>query len=304
MSPSRPTSFQHIGFSIKPTAAGTQEWLKLVSHFRDHYPQCQLYLEQANWSLIESFLDQQQRQQFRQCPIQLCELSSMLEQLNLLIAIGGDGTLIAMAQHAPQHQLPVLGINLGRLGYLADVTPESMRTDIDAIMNGDYWICKRLMLTAEIIGQSKPLHAINEISICRSDGPRLVDLEIHIDDRFLVRQRSDGLIINTATGSTAYALAAGGPIISARTNAICITPVSPHTLSYRPLVIGHNRRVTITVHNTEDYPAHCSADGLAPIKMHSNQTIRIRRSHLCLELVHPVSYDEFETLRTKLGWGR
>ena len=294
-------NFQRIGFSIKPSQQGIFTWLQLVAHLRSCHPDRQLFISDEDWINIQPLLSKPQAQFLNNQTITKMPLSQLITCIDLLVTLGGDGSLIRMAQYAPQYQLPVLGINLGRLGYLTDITPNNVNREVTQILQGNYYIDQRLMITSSIAETYQ--QAINEVCIMRKYGHGIIDVEVHVDGRFLMRQRSDGIIINTATGSTAYALANGGPILSTHAKVLCITPVCPHSLSSRPIIVDQASQISVITHQVKQYPCICYADGLEPIDIKANQAVQVRKSELTLALVHPRNYDQFETLRSKLRWG-
>lgn len=298
-------SFQRIGIIAKPAKNSLPTLLELIQLMHQEFSSIELYIERENWqTLCQISQDNNHTLNSKMIADDCClPMNELLPNLDLMICIGGDGTLINIAQHTPKYDLPVLGINLGRLGYLTDILPHQLRREIYAIMSDEYWIEKRVMIEANISSKSQTYQAINEICVHRSRINGIIDLEVYVNDSFVIRQRSDGLIINTATGSTAYALAAGGSIISPSAKAICVTPISPHTLSYRPLILNDSSEIKIILHKDNDNTAMFTADSLNPIRVNKEEPITIKRSKYYLSLMHTNSYNEFETLRSKLGWG-
>src|SRR3990167_4703780 len=188
-----------------------------------------------------------------------CELS---KRCNLLIVVGGDGSLLHATHTVINDEMPVLGINRGRLGFLTDITPKEL-TKIKAILDGQFILEKRFLLTATVEHQGKVLgqsDALNEVALIPDSVPHMNEFEIYIDDQFLCSQDSDGLIVATPTGSTAYALSGGGPILHPQLDAMVIVPMFPHTLSIRPIVIEGDKRVTIIISPQNTAPPRLTCD--------------------------------------------
>ncbi|MDR3478567.1 MAG: NAD(+) kinase [Gammaproteobacteria bacterium] len=225
---------------------------------------------------------------------------------DLLIVIGGDGSLISATHAVVNHEIPVLGINRGSLGFLTDIHPTELQK-IKAILNGEYRLEKRFLLNANIELQGEHLgndDALNEVALIPNMVPHMIEFEIYIDDQFVCSQNSDGLIIATPTGSTAYALSGGGPILHPQLDAIVLVPMFPHTLSSRPIVIEGNQKIHIILspHNTTSPRLSC--DGQAYIISPPGSHITIQKKPEHLHLIHPLDYNYYETLRSKLHWGK
>jgi NAD+ kinase len=225
-------------------------------------------------------------------------------KVDLIIVVGGDGSLLHAAHAAGS--TPVLGINRGRLGFLTDIHP----TDLDkikAILNGEYLLEKRFLLSAQvslhdnIIGEGA---ALNEVALIPDTVPHISEFEIYIDDQFVCSQNSDGFIITTPTGSTAYALSGGGPILHPELNAIAIVPMFPHSLTMRPIVIDGNRRITIVITPNNSTSPRLSCDSQAAISTPPGSHIVIQKKEQHLHLIHPMDYDYYAALRGKLHWGQ
>lgn len=228
------------------------------------------------------------------------------QNCDLLIVIGGDGSLLSAAHAVVNDEIPVLGINRGSLGFLTDILPTEL-DKIKAILEGDYLLEKRFLLTAvvelngKLLGQSD---ALNEAALIPDTVPHMNDFEIAIDDQFLCSQHSDGLIIATPTGSTAYALSGGGPILHPQLDAMVIVPMFPHTLSMRPIVIEGSRRITIKLASQNNAIPRLTCDGQAYIPTPPGSQITLFKKPQRLHLIHPLDYDYYETLRSKLHWGK
>jgi Predicted sugar kinase len=231
---------------------------------------------------------------------------AMLTDVDLAIVIGGDGTMLHVARHMAEHNIPVAGVNLGHLGFLTDIAQADMLTEIDSILQGDYSIEHRMMLEVKVSRQHKIVFqqtALNDIVIGRHALEKLIAWQVHVNQRFVTAARSDGVILCTPTGSTAYALSAGGAIMHPGTDVISMVPVSPHTLSNRPITLPADSVFAFTIHNRTQNCAHVSADGLIGCNLVGDEVVEITRSKDSAKFVHTARYDYFATLRAKLGWG-
>lgn len=226
---------------------------------------------------------------------------------DLIITVGGDGTLLRAAKLAFPRPVPVLGINLGRLGFLADLSPQQVAGGLDAILGGSYFEEERAVLLCEFVRHGAIVAArpaLNDIVIQRWNTARLITLNTYVDGRFVHTQRSDGMIISTPTGSTAYALSGGGPILEPRVPALVLVPICPHTLTNRPLVIPDSALVEIDVAAADVGDSRVTADGDGMPGWMPGDRIRIGRHPAAVRLLHPAGHDHFATLRAKLQWGR
>lgn len=226
--------------------------------------------------------------------------------IDLAIVIGGDGTLLHVAREMASADIPVTGVNLGRLGFLTDIAQSEMLTEIDSILAGEYSIEERMMLNVEVSRSQQTLYkqiALNDVVIGKHGQEKLINWQVHVDHQFVTAARSDGVILATPTGSTAYALSAGGAIMHPGLDAISMVPISPHTLSNRPITLPAASVVDLTLHNSTENCSHVSADGLIGFNLKGDETVRVTRSDLVVKLVHTRSYNYFAMLRAKLGWG-
>ncbi|HRJ52844.1 MAG TPA: NAD(+) kinase [Candidatus Thiothrix moscowensis] len=230
----------------------------------------------------------------------------LARRIDLAIVVGGDGTLLGAGRLLAAYEVPIVGINLGRLGFLVDVSPDEMGTQLDAILAGEYREEQRLILHAEaerdgeIIGSGD---ALNDVVLHVRDEIRMIEFTTWIDGSFVNTQRADGIIITTPTGSTAYALSSGGPIMHPALQAIALVPVCPHTLSDRPLVLSSQSTVELQLDEQRDVPARVSFDGHNNIELESGDRVRISARPEKVHLLHPQGYDYFHILREKLHWG-
>jgi NAD+ kinase len=229
----------------------------------------------------------------------------LANRADLVIAIGGDGTMLHAARNVAARDVPLVGINRGRLGFLTDVSPEHMLDTLDAILAGDYLAERRLMLAAKL-GHSAgaALFALNDIVLQKGDTGRLLDFTTEVDDTYVNTHRGDGLIVATPTGSTAYALSCGGPIIQPNVDALVMVPICPHTLSDRPLVLPSSSAIRVTLENAGGSEAHVVCDGEPLARMAATDALTISLAQQAVTLLHPRDYNYYELLRSKLNWGR
>ncbi len=234
-----------------------------------------------------------------------------LEQLDgqncdLLIAIGGDGTMLHATHQLPNFDVRLLGINLGRLGFLTDITPDEMEPRLEAILAGEFIEEQRAILKCTVIRKGNAIathYALNDAVIQKWDTARLIRFDTYVNDAYVNSQRSDGVIVSTPTGSTAYALSCGGPILHPGMNAIVLVPICPHTLSNRPIVVDGNSSITIEVGTPEAEHARLTCDGDVKFSLAQDDRICIEKSERFIRLIHPTDHDYYATLRAKLQWG-
>ena len=228
-------------------------------------------------------------------------------EADLIIAVGGDGTMLHAASITGGLDIPLLGVNRGRLGFLTDVLPDEMLENLDQILGGNYTRESRLRLSATLKsrdGSKTTALALNDIVLQRRDTGRMLDFETRIAGRYVNTYMGDGLIVATPTGSTAYALSCGGPIIEPQLDAIVVVPICPHTLSVRPIVIPANQKIELTLLERDDTSAEISVDGHSMGAFAAEDKLLIEPSENRITLIHPPSYDFYQILRSKLHWGR
>jgi NAD+ kinase len=232
--------------------------------------------------------------------------SELMGDADLAIAIGGDGTMLYAGQLACAADIPLLGINRGRLGFLADVTPEEMLDSVDHVIAGDYGTDARRLLDARFIRPGETdisVIAVNDVVLQRRESGRMLDFVTRIGDQYVNTHAGDGLIVATPTGSTAYALSCGGPIIEPQLNAVVVVPVAPHTLSVRPIVIPADHKIELRLLERPDVKAEITIDGNSIGEIRPQDKLQIAASASRLTLLHPPGYDFYSILRSKLHWG-
>lgn len=229
-------------------------------------------------------------------------LEDIGKKVDLAIVMGGDGTMLSVARALRNSSIPLVGINRGRFGFLTDLRAEEMLEGIDAILAGQYQTECRMMLSASVSRDGKVIHqnhAFNDVVL--KSGLRLIELEVVIDGHFVHKQRSDGLILSTPTGTTAYSLSAGGPILHPSLEAIALVPICPHTLSNRPFAVKSDAKIEITLLQVDD--AQISFDGQFQLDLALGDRIEVLRAEESVTLLHPSEYCYYDMLRNKLHWG-
>jgi len=231
------------------------------------------------------------------------DLSDLSDQCDLALVIGGDGTLLGTARCLANTGIPIVGINLGRLGFLADISPSVMRESLDAILAGEYQLDERFFLEARL-GDQPGVLAFNDVVLHKWNSARMIEFETRIDGSLVHRQRSDGIIISTPTGSTAYALSGGGPLLSPGLDAISLVPICPHTLSNRPIVVNGKSDIEIRIcERTNPKRVRVTCDGQTSAKFNRGDILKVKKYDHPIQLIHPADHDHFELLRAKLNWG-
>jgi len=242
-----------------------------------------------------------------EAPARSLPKAAVAAQADLILVVGGDGTLLKAARATAERPVPLVGVNLGRLGFLADITPERLEADIAAILNGDYSREERLLLDSCLIRGTETLTctpALNDVVVQKSDGGRLIEFETHVDGQFVCAHRADGIIVATPTGSTAYALSGGGPILHPAMDAITLVPICPHTLGDRPIVVAGSSRIEILLNHTHGGRAQVTWDGQQTQPLAVGERVQVQRSARRISFIHPRGYDYYKILRSKLHWGR
>jgi len=229
----------------------------------------------------------------------------LAEETDLLVVLGGDGTLLAAARVAAPRGVPILPINLGSLGFLTSFTREELYPALEQTLAGRHAVSERILLQVELQRGGKTLEkhlALNDAVINKGALARMIDLELLIDGHFVCRYRADGLIVATPTGSTAYSLSAGGPIVHPEVESFLITPICPHTLSDRPIVVQDSARIEVALPTIGD-AVFLTVDGQTGIEIHANDRIVVAKAEARLKLIQPPRKNYFEILRSKLKWG-
>jgi NAD+ kinase len=233
--------------------------------------------------------------------------AKLADSAELLIAVGGDGSMLHAARIAVAADKPLLGINRGRLGFLADISPSENFAPLDQVIAGQYKCEQRMLLNAQILsadGKRNCGIALNDVVVKREDTGRLLEFKSYVDDRYVNSHGGDGFIVATPTGSTAYALSCGGPIVTPGLDALVLAPICPHTLSDRPIVIPGTSITEIQLGDEDTDSAIVSCDGEVTDRISAGDRLRVAVDEQHVQLIHPTDYDYFGILRSKLHWGR
>jgi NAD+ kinase len=225
-------------------------------------------------------------------------------QVDLAIVMGGDGTLLNIARSLVDSRVPLIGVNQGRLGFLADVSIDTMFSTLDDMLSGQYVAEDRIMLEASVERHEDVLiasYAFNDVVVSKSALGRLIEFEVYIDNQFVYSQRADGLVVASPTGSTAYALSSGGPILHPTLEAVVMVPICPHTLSARPIAVNSRSEIEINLIHASDARVHF--DGQLHSDLLIGDRVVIRRANNTVRLLHPEGHNYYDTLRQKLHWG-
>ncbi|MFZ5756100.1 MAG: NAD(+) kinase [Pseudomonadota bacterium] len=284
-------AFRNIGLIGRP---GSEEVIQSLRHAIAFLQGrgCHLILDED----IESLLGKH--------GLQVGDRRVLGESCDLVIVVGGDGCLLGAARALSRYGTPVVGVNRGNLGFLTDILPSELEQKLGAILDGNYETEKRFLLDAEVRrGQHVAGSgvALNDVVIRAGDSVHMVEFELHIEGRFVCSLRSDGLIIATPTGSTAYALSGGGPIMHPKLDAMVLVPMHAHTLSSRPIVVDGNSEIKLVMASRSNSPL-VSCDGQEGVRAQPGDTIYVRKRAQKLTLVHPPGHDFYEACRSKLGW--
>ncbi len=232
--------------------------------------------------------------------------ADIAHRIELGIVIGGDGTMLHVARSLAQHRVPVVGVNMGRLGFLTDISLNEMHEDIGRILDGEYNLEERIMIHMDVVREDTVLYeasAFNDMVIGKSEFERLIEFQIYVDGEFVTKLRSDGIIVATPTGSTAYALSAGGPILHPQLEALIMVPICPHMPSHRPIALRSTSVIDFNLIDVRKRCAHVSLDGQIVFHLDGDEKIRIRRADETVRFVRTLDHDHYAALRSKLGWG-
>ena len=227
------------------------------------------------------------------------------EFCDLVIVVGGDGSMLSAARTMAKYDTPVLGVNRGRLGFLTDISPEEIDTRVAEVLDGRYNSELRFLLDVEverdgeIVGRAD---ALNDVVVNSGTSAQMIEFDLHIDDLFVYRQRADGLIVSTPTGSTAYSLSGGGPIMHPALDAVVLVPMFPHTLSSRPIVVDGNSQIRIEIGEGNNIHPPVTCDGQVNMTARPGDTVRIYKKPHRLILIHPLEHSFYASCRDKLRW--
>lgn len=283
--------FKHIGVITKPEAETVRDTLHtLFSYLKKNG--CNVMAEETIPATINHYFPSGTRDE-------------IAKHCDLAIIVGGDGTLLSAVRSLADSKVPLLGINAGRLGFLADISPDVLETSLDEILNGCYREEQRFLFESRVVRNDQTIsigNAFNDVVVHIRNIARMIEFETRINNTFVNHQRADGIIVSTPTGSTAYALSVGGPILHPTLDAIALVPVAPHTLSSRPIVVSADSQIDILVCDTKGGIARSTCDGHISTDVHVGDHIKISRKSPCITLLHPRQHNYFEILRAKLHW--
>jgi NAD+ kinase len=240
------------------------------------------------------------------CAVPQVESDELAAEVDLMLVLGGDGTMIATARMVGDHEVPVLGVNYGGLGYLAEFRIQELYSALESILSGNYRLDRRVMLAVELRRGEEPpktSRVLNDVVINKSALARIIEIETYFDRYYVSSFRADGLIVSTPTGSTAYNLSAGGPVIFPSMNAVVITPICPFTLSNRPIVVPDNAEIELLL-KTDNEEVALTLDGQVGFEMKVGDRVVIRKSRTTFNIIQPSNRNYFDVLRDKLRWGR
>lgn len=286
------TGFKNIGLIGRLGSTRVVETLKRLMRYLDeqHY---QIIVEDRTATILLGHGFQEAN---RKMLAEICDL---------VIVVGGDGSLLGAARAMARTGVPVLGVNRGRLGFLTDISPSNMEEKVAEVLAGHYTSERRFLLDAEVMRQGEPIGSadgLNDVVLHPGKSARMIEFDLYIEGQFVYNQRSDGLIVATPTGSTAYALSGGGPIMHPKLDALVLVPMFPHTLSSRPIVVDGNSEIKIIITETNETYPHVSCDGQTHLVTKPGDVIYIRKKPHKLKLIHPLGHDFYQICRSKLGW--
>lgn len=272
-----------------------------------HDPRCQGVAEElCRWLEAKGYEPLVEAHLARHLGFPVIQTEDIPSLAELVVVLGGDGTLISTARIIGERNIPILAVNLGSLGFLTEIALDELYPALEKCLAGDFRTTERLMLHATVERDGEEMASylvLNDVVINKGALARIVDLETKVNCFYLTTFKADGLIICTPTGSTGYSLSAGGPIINPSMNCIVITPICPHTLTNRPLVIDDDSVVTVAVKSLDDEDIYLTLDGQVGLELKSGDLITVRSAHHCARLVMSEQRDYFGILRAKLKWG-
>lgn len=287
-----PSNFKNIGLIGRLGSSKVTETLKRLMPFLDKKG-------------YQPILEKRTAELLLEHNYQEADIKMLAEICDLVIVIGGDGSLLGAARAMAKTGVPVVGVNRGRLGFLTDISPDELEEKIGQVLAGKYASEDRFLIEAEIYREHELVdnaRGLNDVVLHPGKSARMIEFDLYIEGQFVYNQRSDGLIVSTPTGSTAYALSGGGPIMHPKLDALVLVPMFPHTLSSRPIVVDGNSEIKIFITDENETYPHVSCDGQSHLVARPGDMIYIRKLAQKLKLLHPLGHDFYETCRKKLGW--
>ncbi|MEQ8409141.1 MAG: NAD(+) kinase [Gammaproteobacteria bacterium] len=286
-------NFQAIGLVGRPDHAGVVDSLnRLVS-----------FLQARSLRVV---LDADTAKLIPDANLEQCSREALAQQCDLVVVVGGDGSMLNVAKTMASDQVPVIGVNRGKLGFLTDIVPDEIESSISEVLAGSYTVEKRFLLDVFLRRDGNEEHlgsALNDVVLHPGKAAQMIEFELFVDDRFVYSQESDGLIVATPTGSTAYALSAGGPIMHPHLDAVVLVPMYPHSLSSRPIVVDGSSEIRLVVANKGKLQPLLSCDGQERYATVPGDELLVRKKLVPLQLIHPPSHSFYQACRSKLGWG-
>ena len=287
------TDFKRIGLVGRPDHSGVVDSLLRLLAFLGSQD-VDIVLDDVTARLIEN------------PGVNECTREELSSRCDLVIVVGGDGSILNVAKFIASDQVPVIGINRGKLGFLTDVLPNEIETNIANVLNGNYSVDKRFLLDV-VARRGTTVHnlgsALNDVVLHPGKAAQMIEFELFIDDKFVYSQESDGLIVSTPTGSTAYSLSAGGPIMHPHLNAVVLVPMYPHSLNSRPIVIDGDSEIKLIVAAKESLEPQLSCDGEVLYTAVAGDEFLVTKKTVPLQLIHPPNHSFYQACRSKLGWG-
>jgi NAD+ kinase len=282
---------ERVGIIAKTHIPGIHEILKELYHWLSER-QIQVCFDRGTGELVDQ-------------PLEVHPKAELPSLVDLIIVLGGDGTLLSIARLVGDKNVPILGVNLGSLGFLTEVTLDEMYISLEQVYRNEFTASQRLLITADVSREGEHIaeySALNDVVINKSALARIIDLRVCINGQYVTTFKADGLIIGTPTGSTAYNLAAGGPIVHPDMHALIMNPICPHTLTNRPTVIPDTSEITITL-ISENEDVFLTLDGQVGFTLRYQDVVLLRKADHMIQLIRPPERNYFEVLRTKLKWG-
>jgi len=285
--------FNHIGIIGKYADTSVSEALRVLTD----------YLKARQLTIL---LDEATAGVWPDHGLEIASREQLGKKCDLAIVVGGDGTFLNAARSLAHHDIALLGLNMGHLGFLTDISPDQMQEKLDEILSGRYSEEERFLLECRVLRDGEQIsqsEAFNDVVVQKWDAARMIEVDTYINGTFVNTMRADGLIVSTPTGSTAYALSGGGPLMQPCLNAVVLVPICPHTMSNRPIVVDAHTVVEVVIKGEEQTHAQVSCDGQINLGVVAGDRVQIRKKEHPVKMIHPLDHDHFRILREKLKWG-
>ncbi len=286
-------NFQSVGLVGRPDHAGAVDSLnRLVTFLKGRG--MQVVLDAGTARLLPD------------ADLEHCTREELAQHCDLVVVVGGDGSMLNVAKTMASDQVPVIGVNRGKLGFLTDIVPDEIESSIGEVLSGQYTVEKRFLLDVYLKSDGTETHlgsALNDVVLHPGKAAQMIEFELFVNDSFVYSQESDGLIVATPTGSTAYALSAGGPIMHPHLDAVVLVPMYPHSLSSRPIVVDGGSEIRLVVAKKGTLQPQLSCDGEVRYSTNAGDVLLVRKKTVTLQLIHPPNHSFYQACRSKLGWG-